>query len=150
MVMWQIWLIISGLLFIGEIITTGFLLFWPALAALISMTVSIFFPDAIVAQTAIFVIASGILILFTKQLVNRYISDKTVPTNANSLIGKKAIVLSDINTIEGIGQVKVNGEIWSAKTEESDIIKQGTEVEIEKIDGVKLLVKPCTITSQFI
>ena len=150
MAMWQIWLIISGLFFIGEIITTGFLLFWPALAALISMVVSIFFPNALIEQTAVFVIASGILILCTKKFVSKYINKKTVSTNAYSIIGKKAVVLSDIDTINGSGQVKVNGEVWSAKAEDEEIIKKGTEVEILKIDGVKLLVKPQSITTQLI
>lgn len=150
MEIWQIWLIISGLLFIGEILTVGFLLFWPAIAALISMVVSMFFPDAIIVQTAVFVLSSALLILFTKPLVNKYIYKKTVPTNTSKLIGKKAIVIKDIDTIEGIGQVKVDGEVWSAKTENEEIIKEGTEVEITQIDGVKLLVKPCTVTTQFI
>ncbi len=148
MVMWQIWLIISGLLFIGEMITIGFLLFWPAIAALITMVISIFVPDAIILQMAIFVISSAILILFTKPLVNKYINKKTVPTNTYSLIGKKAIVVEDIKSLEACGQVKVNGEIWSAKSDTEETIEKGTEVEILQVDGVKLLVKSCNVKSQ--
>ncbi len=148
MSMWQIWLIISGLFFIGEIITVGFLVFWLSIGSLIAMVISIFAPDAIVLQTAIFVISSALLILFTKPLVNKYINKKTVPTNSYSLIGKKAIVLTDINSLEATGQVKVNGEVWSAKTDNEEIIKNGTEVEILQVDGVKLLVRPCTVISQ--
>ena len=148
MVMWQIWLIISGLLFIGEMITIGFLLFWPAIAALITMIISIFAPDAIILQMAIFVVSSAILIFFTKPLVNKYINKKTVPTNTYSLIGKKAIVVEDIKSLEGSGQVKVNGEIWSAKSDTEETIEKGTEVEILQVDGVKLLVTSCTVKSQ--
>lgn len=148
MQMWQIWLIVSSLFFIGEMLTIGFLLFWPAIASLISMVVSIFVPNAIVLQTAVFVITSAALIFFTKPLANKYLYKKTVPTNAYSLIGKKGIVTLDINSIESCGQVKVNGEIWSAKSNTEEIIKKGTEVEILEIDGVKLLVEPCSITSQ--
>lgn len=148
MSMWQIWLIISGLFFIGEIATVGFLVFWFAIGSLVAMVVSIFAPDAIVLQTSIFIIASSLLILFTKPLVDKYITKKTVPTNVNSLIGKKAIVLTAVNSIEATGQVKVNGEIWSAKSNSEETIEIGTEVEILEIDGVKLLVEPCNIKSK--
>ncbi len=150
MSMWQIWLIISGLFFIGEIITVGFLVFWLSIGSLIAMVVSIFAPDAIILQTSIFVISSALLILFTKPLVDKYITRKTVPTNVNTLIGKKGIVLADINSLEATGQVKVNGETWSAKAETEEIIEKGTEVEILQVDGVKLLVKSCKIASQII
>lgn len=148
MSMWQIWLIISGLFFIGEIITVGFLVLWLSIGSLVAMVVSIFAPDAIILQTSIFVISSALLILFTKPLVDKYITRKTVPTNVNTLIGKKAIVLSTINSLEATGQVKVNGETWSAKAESEEIIEKDTEVEILQVDGVKLLVKPCKVTSQ--
>ena len=146
--MWQIWLIISGLFFIGEIITIGFLLFWLAIAGLITMVVSIFIPNQIIVQTAIFVISSAVLIFFTKPLVKKYMDKKTVQTNAYSLIGKKGIVITEINSLDASGQVKVNGEVWSAKSDSEEIISKGTEVEILQIDGVKLLVKPCTIKTQ--
>lgn len=150
MEMWQIWIIIAGLFIIGEIATTGFLVFWLSIGSLAAMVVSIFAPGNIVLQTAVFVISSTLLILFTKPLVAKYTTKDSIKTNSYSLIGKKAIVLSDINHLEATGQVKVNGDVWSAISEDEDVIKQGTEVEILKIDGVKLLVKSCKVTTQVI
>ena len=63
--MWQFWLIVSGIFFIGEIITIGFLLFWFAIGALLAM-ISSFFTDNLIIQTSIFVISSGLLLFFTK------------------------------------------------------------------------------------
>lgn len=148
--MWQIWLIIAGLFVIGEIITTGFLVFWLSLGSLVAMIVSIFAPDAVIIQTAVFVISSTLLILFTKPLVDKYITQKTVPTNVSTLIGKKAKVIVEINLLEGTGQIKVGGEIWSATTDTEEIIQKGTEVEILQVNGVKLLVRPCKIESQIL
>ena len=45
------------------------------------------------------------------------------------------------------GEVKVNGEAWSAKSEDESSIQKGTEVEVLKIDGVKLVVSPIIVTS---
>lgn len=139
--MWYIWLIAAGIFFIIEIATVGFLIFWLGIGALFAMVVS-FFTDAIFIQTLVFVIASTLFILLTKPLISKYVDkDKPVSTNAYSVIGKKGIVTASINNLEGTGQVKVNGEIWSAKSEGDDI-SADTEVEIIKIDGVKLIVTP--------
>ena len=140
--MWYLWLIAAGLFFIIEIATVGFLIFWLGIGALFAMVAS-FFTDNLLIQTTVFVISSSVLIPLTKPIVNKYFDDgKTIVTNAYSLIGKVGIVTTEINTLNSTGQVKVNGEIWSAKADED--IKQGTEVEILKIDGVKLIVKPKT------
>ena len=140
--MWYLWLISAGIFFIIEIATVGFLIFWLGIGALFAMVAS-FFTDNLLIQTTVFVISSSVLIPLTKPIVNKYFDDgKTIATNAYSLIGKVGIVTTAINTLNSTGQVKVNGEIWSAKADED--IKQGTEVEILKIDGVKLIVKPKT------
>ena len=138
--MWQIWLIAAGIFFIIEIATVGFLIFWLGIGALFAMVTSLF-TDTIIIQTAVFVISSSILIPLTKPLVNKYFDDgKSLPTNAYGLIGKKGLVIVDINTLDSTGQVKVNGEVWSAKADTN--ITKGTEIEVIKIDGVKLIVKP--------
>ena len=139
--MWQIWLIASGIFIIIEIFTVGFLVFWLAIASLIAMLVS-FFTNSIVVQTSVFVICSAILIFATKPLVDKFSKKDKVPTNVYSIIGKKAIVIKDIDWSTGKGQIKLNGEVWSAKTKEEIDIPKGTEVEIESIDGVKVFVRP--------
>ena len=137
--MWQIWLIISGLFFIGEILTVGFLIFWFGIGALLAMIVSFFIPSIII-QTTVFVISSTILIFATKPLVNKFLNVKTTKTNAYSIIGKKAIVKKEIKP-HSVGQIKIDGEIWSAESEDGNTIKEGSEVEIKEIKGVKAIVK---------
>ena len=144
--MWSIWLIAAGVFFIAEIATTGFLIFWLGIGALLAMITS-FITSNIIIQTIVFVVSSCILIPLTKPLADKFIAKKTVPTNSYSLINKHGIVTIDINPIEGVGQVKVNGEIWSAKTEDESLIEKGTEIELIKIDGVKLVVSPIKLNS---
>lgn len=151
--MWQYWLIASGVFFIGEIITVGFLLFWFGVAALIAMIVS-FFTSNIIVQMTVFIISSVILIFATKPFVKKFVNQKTVVTNALSIVGKKGIVLQEVDTMKG--QVKIGGEIWSAQCEENDgglntdgtnsvLIPVGSEVEVIKIEGVKVIVKPVSV-----
>ena len=142
--MWQFWLIASGIFFIAEIITTGFLVFWLGVSGLITMCVS-FFTDNLIIQTSVFVVLSALLILATKPFVKKFVSkdtDKTEKTNAFSIIGKKAIVIKDIDSINGVGQIKFDGEVWSAEGINGSNIEKGTEVKISKIDGVRAIVEP--------
>ena len=144
--MWQIWLIASGIFFICEIITVGFLVFWLGVGALIAMLVS-FFTSNIIIQMSVFVISSGLLIFATRPLVNKISKKDVIPTNVYSLIGKKAVVTEDIDWVTGKGQIKFEGEIWSAKSKEQINIPAGSEVEIVSIEGVKAFVKPLKIYS---
>ena len=144
--MWQFWLIAAGVFFIGEAITVGFLIFWLGVASLITMCVS-FFTSNIIVQMTVFVISSVLLIIFTKPLVKRFVDKKTVVTNSYSIIGKNAIVTKEINTTLGNGQIKIGGEVWSAKTEDETVIPKGTEVTILSIDGVKAVVSPIKVPS---
>ena len=141
--MWQFWLIASGIFFIAEIITTGFLVFWLGVAGLITMCVS-FFTDNLMIQASIFVILSAVLILATKPFVKKFVNKKgnTEKTNAFSIIGKTAIVIKDIDSINGVGQIKVDGEVWSAEGINGSNIEKGTEVEVTEIDGVRAIVTP--------
>lgn len=136
--MWQIWLIIAGLFFIGEIITVGFLVFWFGVGALIAMLVS-FITSNIVIQTSVFVISSAILLFATKPLVKKFIDVKPTKTNAYSIIGKKALVLKEINS-HSVGQIKIKGEVWSAEAENDEIIPEGSEVEIIQIKNTHLVI----------
>ena len=138
--MWQFWLIIAGLFFVGEIFTLGFLIFWFGIGALFAMIVS-FFTTNIIIQTTVFLVTSTIFILATKPLVKKFVDVKKTNTNVFSIIGKKALVIKDIDPIHSSGQIKLNGEVWSAETENDEIIKEGSEVEVLKINGVKAIVK---------
>ena len=145
--MWQVWLIIAGLFFVGEIATVGFLIFWFGIGALIAMIVS-FFTSNIIIQTTIFVISSTILIFATKPFVKKFADVKKTNTNVYSIIGKKALVIKTIDPIHSVGQRKINGEVWTAESENNQVIDEGSEVEILEIKGVKAIVKPIHVLNK--
>ena len=141
MEIWTYWLILAGVLVILEIMTECFLVLWLGVAALISMTFSIFFPELFVVQIVIWCIASILLILCTKKITDK-IKPKVTPTNVYSVIGKRAIVIQDVNIDKSSGQVKIDGDVWSAKAENpEEIIPVDSHVEILRVEGVKVIVK---------
>ena len=139
--MWQIWLIAAGVFLILEMFTLGFLVFWLGIGCLLAALISLI-TDSILIQTSIFVFSSVLLIFATKPLVKKFAEKDNAKTNVYSLAGKKAIVIEDIDWTTGSGQIKFEGQVWSAKTEEQVNIEKGTEVEIIKIEGVKAFVTP--------
>ena len=139
--MWQFWIILSGLFFVIEMATIGFLVFWFGIGALVAMVVSLFTSN-IAIQTAVFVFSSTLLLFFTRPFVNKFTKkDNEIQTNAYSIIGKRGIVIKEIDPISGKGQVKIGTEVWSAKSSDNKKIEKGLEVEVLEIDGVKAIVK---------
>lgn len=138
--MWYVWLILAGIFVIAEIATVGFLIFWLSLGSLCAMVTS-FFTDNLIIQTAVFVVTSALFILCTRPLAKKLEkTDNNLTTNASSIIGKKAIVVKEINPTLGVGQINVDGQVWSAKSNGETVISEGTEVSILSIDGVKAVV----------
>ena len=139
--MWYIWLIAAAVFFLIEVATVGFLIFWLGIGALCAMVTS-FLTDNVLIQTGVFVVVSAILIPITKPFVDKYLDKKTVPTNSEAVVNKTGIVTKAITSPDGIGLVKIDGEVWSAKSKDNIDIAEGTEVVVLKIDGVKIIVEP--------
>ena len=135
-----LWYLLAFVLFLViELLSYNLVTIWLAASALLTGIYAYFFPEQIVVHLFIFLVISIILIALTKPLVNK-LKIATEKTNADRLIGMEGIVLEEINPIEGTGQVKVSGQIWSAKSEQGAISEE-TSVIVKKIEGVKVVVE---------
>ncbi|MBR4110987.1 MAG: NfeD family protein [Clostridia bacterium] len=134
------WLILAGVLIVLEIFTEGFLICWFGIGALIAMITSFFAPENYLLQIIVFTVVSIILVLFTRKFAKK-VAPNDVPSNVYTILGKKAIVTTEIDNATGKGQIKVDGDIWSAKSESGEKIPVDSSVEILRIDGVKVVVK---------
>lgn len=144
--MWKIWLIISGICLIVESFTLGFFVFWFSIGAIFALITSLFTTNIII-QSTVFVITSTLLLLLTKPLIKKFVkTPKTKPTNVYSIIGKEGIVLETIDSINGTGKVKINGELWSAISDSN--IEKDEKIKVISVNGVKLKVEKIHISSQ--
>ena len=58
-------------------------------------------------------------------------------------MGRQAVVTSEIDNLQGIGQVTLSGQEWSARSMDDTLrIPAGSVVDIVSVSGVKLIVKP--------
>ena len=139
--MTMIWLIVLVVLVVIELLTMGLTTVWFAGGALMA-TIASLVHAPVVIQIILFLVTSALLLYFTRPVAVKYFNKDRVRTNAESLVGRQAIVISEIDNLQGIGQVNVGGMEWSARTRTDGVtLPVGTVVIVFAIDGVKLIVE---------
>lgn len=140
MPMYAIWGALIILFGIFEAATAQLVSIWFVFGAIASLVASLLNATVIV-QIIVFVVVSVLALIATRPIVKKHLNTKTVRTNADRILGREAIVIEQIDNISSVGQVKVDGNVWSAKSVDNTTIPIDSIVTIEKIEGVKLLVK---------
>ena len=129
-----------------EVFTLGLYTIWFAIAALIMVFIS-FLDISLPFQLLIFIAISSVLLFFTRPLAIKKLRIGREKTNVDSLIGIHALVTKNIGEFE-MGEVKIKGQSWSAKSENNSEIAEGTKCEVVRIEGVKAIVRPLPETGQ--
>ena len=93
-------------------------------------------------QILIGAVVTLICLIATRPLVNRVMKFRKVDTNSGRLVGQTGVVVQEIRNLDAAGQVKIQGSVWSARSENGEVIPQDKKVSIVRIEGVKLIVKP--------
>ena len=135
-ILWAIAIVVFAVL---EAITTQLVSVWfivGSIAALISVKLN----APLYVQLIVFVAVSAVTLILTRPLIKKHLKPKNEPTNADRVIGQTGVVTERIDNLSAVGQVKVDGQIWSARSTDDAVIEEGKQVEIERIDGVKLIV----------
>lgn len=136
-----VWLVVLILAICIELGTMGLSSIWFAAGALIAVLAAAF-SLSIWVQIILFFAVSIVLLVFTRPIAVKYFNKDRVRTNVESMVGRQAIVVSEIDNLQGIGQVTVGGQEWSARSEDDNKrMAVGAVVEIVAVSGVKLIVK---------
>ena len=110
-----------------------------ALCAAVSSLIT----SSVLVQVIVFIVVTCGTLIATKPLVDKYKKGhKEVKTNSDRFIGQTGVMLTDIDTLETVGQVKVSGEVWTAKLKNPTPVKKDDKVKILAIEGVKMIVEP--------
>lgn len=136
-----IWLIVFVACIVIEIITMGLTTIWFAGGSLVA-AVGAALGAPLWLQIVFMVLVSLVLLYFTRPIAVKYFNKDRVKTNVESLVGKQAIVISEIDNLQGIGQVTVGGQEWTARMVDDGItLPVGSVVIVRSISGVKLMVE---------
>ena len=136
-----IWLIIMAVMIVVEVSVPGLVSIWFAIGALAAY-ISALLGASLAIQVMVFVLASVVLLLLTRPLAQKYINKRAVKTNKDTIPGRSAIVTEEVNNLAATGKVTIDGLPWTARTAaDEEIIPVGEEVVIDRIEGVKCIVK---------
>lgn len=139
------WLALAIGLLVVEIVTTQFVTVWfAASAGVVAIITAIANNFPIYWQIIVFVVLSVALLFATRPLVKKLLRRRTdaQKTNLDLLIDNEAIVVEEIENISGKGAVKLRGTVWSAKSEDNQVIKEGEIVIFKRVEGNKAIVAP--------
>lgn len=133
------WIVLLVVLLLVEAVTAQLTTIWfaaGAAAALLAELRNLSF----LSQLLVFLVVSVTALIATRPIVKRVTRRKIQHTNADRCLGKTAVVVEDVDNLEGRGLVKVDGAVWTARSADGSKLKKDDRVSVEKIEGVKLIV----------
>jgi membrane protein implicated in regulation of membrane protease activity len=134
-----IWIGVIILSFVIEAVSMDLLAVWFTIGGLAAFFANLLNASDTV-QLVIFVLVSFGLLIFTRPLAKRYFKTNIIRTNADRVIGQKAIVVEPIS-LHKRGSVKVDGKEWTAVTRDNVEFVTDEVVEVLAIEGVKLIIR---------
>ena len=136
-----IWLIVFVVLLLAELTTVGLTTIWFAIGALVSLiSVTVFNPNWYI-QLIIFIVVSVVSLITLRPIAVKYFNKNKIKTNVEEIAGKTATITKAILDVDETGEAKLDGEIWMAKSGDSNTFVEGEKVKVKAVEGVKLIVE---------
>ena len=137
----MLWLIAAVVLAVAEVVNLSFYLFPFAIGAAGAALVDLAggsTPVAVVVFAVLMAVSFGIV----RPIARRHLhTPPQIRTGTAALIGRPAVVLERIANDEGVGCVRIDGEVWTARSYDDDrILEAGTRVQVMEIRGATALV----------
>ena len=139
---WAIWFIVAAALFAGELAVTAAILGPIGIAALGAGVVAAAGASSEV-QIVVFTIFTLLSLVIARPIAKRHLLSPPAEqrTNAPALLGEQALVLQRVD--RDSGQVKVGGDVWSARTTTTtDVFEPGDRVVVDAVHRTILHVSP--------
>ena len=134
-----IWLALAILFLIVEGVTVSLVSIWFAAGSFAAVVVNLL-GGALWLQILVFLAVAAVTLACLRPLFRRFIKPRLVATNADAVIGSTGYVTEEIDNLTAKGQVKLGGMYWTARSTEGLRISTGSEITVDKIEGVKVYV----------
>jgi membrane protein implicated in regulation of membrane protease activity len=140
---WLIWLICAVAAAVGEILTAGFFLAPFSAGAFGGMLAALLGAGGVI-QLVVFAAITLACFALVRPVAKRHLyTPPAIRTGTAALVGRNGIVLERIANDEGLGTVRIDGEVWTARSyDESVEIEAGAKVQVVEIRGATALVAP--------
>ena len=137
---WLMWLILAGVLLIGEMFSASFFLFWFSIGAAVAGLAALFGAHE-AAQLIVFIVVSGVLFATGKKFAKKVTREQPSGIGADRFVGGISVVLEEINTLANTGKIRIGMESWRALSEHGETIPVDAVVKVLRIDGTKAIVQ---------
>ena len=138
------WIAAIVIFIVAEAVTVALVSVWFIGGAVCALLAAICGVSGL-AQAAIFVIVSALLLILVYPLAKKKLKPKPERLNADRLAGQTAIVTEPIDAQLDTGAGKDSGVLWTAKCPSCARIETGAHVKILRVEGAKLLVEPVEV-----
>lgn len=135
-----IWLVLVIVFAIVESATVSLVAIWFAFGSLLAMLAAVM-RLSVWVQLILFLAGSLVALWLLREYARKYINPVKVKTNFDRVISMSGVVTEAIDNESGVGQVRIAGQIWSARAEDGVPIPAGAKVVVLSIAGVKVIVK---------
>ena len=111
--------------------------FWFVVGSLVALIAGVL-GAAFWLQLLLFALVALALLLLLRPFLQRFVTPHKVPTNIDAMVGQEAVVTEAISKLDETGSVKINGLVWSARSESGEPIPAGALVTVQAVEGVRL------------
>jgi len=136
-----IWFVLMLFFLMMESSTVAVIALWFAAGSLVAMIASLVGAQ-LWLQVVLFFAVSVVLLAALRPLTKKLFTPKLVKTNVDAVIGTVGVVTTRVDNIAATGQVKLGAMEWSARSVSGQTIEKGTQVKVDRIEGVKAFVSP--------
>ena len=139
-----VWLGLMVAFLLIEAGTVALVSLWFAAGCLAAILVSLLGGN-IAVQSVVFLVVSCALLALVRPVLRKYYTPRITRTNVDSLLGSQGLVTADVDNVTGQGEVKLGAMIWTARSTDGSPIPAGTQIRVDRIEGVKAFVSPLYI-----
>ena len=139
-----VWFVLLIVFIVAEAATVSMVSAWFAIGALAAMICSLL-GAKIWLQVVALVVVSGASLAMLRPIAKKHFNAKRSQTNVDALVGRTCLVVAPIDNVKACGQVKLGDVEWSARSSKDEPIAAGTQVRIDRVEGVKVFVTPIEV-----
>ena len=139
-----VWIGLLVIFIVVEAVTVSMVSVWFAAGALAALLVSLLGGE-IWLQGVAFVTVSAVTLAMLRPFAQTHLTPRITRTNVDAVVGKTCLCVTAIDNLTSQGQVKIGDVEWTARSTTGEAIPAGTQVKIDRVEGVKVYVTPVTV-----
>ena len=139
-----LWFALLVIFIAAEAATVNMVSTWFAAGSLVALIVALL-GGKMWLQIVVFLAVSAACLALLRPIAKKYFTPRITKTNVDALAGKICLCVTAVDNLAGVGQVKIGDVEWSARSTTGEPIPAGTQVKVDRVEGVKVYVTPVTV-----